>query len=227
MFRILTAVVLFCSIAVAQEKAAEPPAPTSESGSSAAQELEILKSVPPKYPLDAVEKGIYGQVLLRILVSETGEVENAEVVSGEDVLRQAAIDAVRQWQFKPYLEAGKPIKVKTTIPVNFNKAIRVEAESGSRFHLPANVTAGMLVHRVDPAYPSLAKANHRQGTVVFHALISKEGRVQSLTVVSGPKEFVPDASAAIKQWRYKPYLLMGEPVEVDTTIEVHFALRPY
>ena len=227
MLRILIALVLFCSVAVAQEKAAEPPALTSESGSSASRELEILKSVPPKYPLDAVEKGIYGQVLLRILVSETGEVENAEVVSGEDVLRQAALDAVRQWKFKPYVEAGKPIKVKTTIPVNFNKAVRVEVEPGRPAHLPASVTAGMLVHRVDPAYPSLAVASHRQGTVVFHALISKEGRIENLTLVSGPKEFVPDASAAIKQWRYKPYLLMGEPVEVETTIEVHFALSPY
>ncbi len=233
MFRILIALVLLCTLAIAQEKAAEPPAasanpaPSSGGSSSSSPEMEVLKSVPPKYPLAAVEKGIFGQVLLRILVTETGEVESAEVVSGEEVLRQPALDAVKQWKFKPYVEDGKPIKVKTTIPINFHKAVRVEAERGKLTYLPAGVTAGMLVHRVDPVYPSLAIANRRQGAVVFHALISKDGRVENLTVVSGPKEFVPEASAAVKQWRYKPYLLMGEPVEVETTIEIHFALSPY
>jgi len=59
---------------------------------------------------------------------------------------------------------------------------------------------------------------------VLCASISKEGRIEDLTVAAGPPELVPSSSKAVKKWRYKPYLLNGAPVEVETEIRVNYAL---
>jgi protein TonB len=60
---------------------------------------------------------------------------------------------------------------------------------------------------------------------VLHAKISKEGKIADLQVTSGPEALIPAAMKAVRQWQYKPYLIMGWPVEVDTEIQVNFALR--
>ncbi len=64
---------------------------------------------------------------------------------------------------------------------------------------------------------------HISGTVVLHAIIAKDGTIQELEFVSGPPMLVKSAMDAVKQWRYKPYLLNGDPVEVETTINVDFS----
>ncbi len=94
----------------------------------------------------------------------------------------------------------------------------------SRIRVSSGVTAGLLLKRVEPAYPPLAKTARVQGVVVLHAIISKTGTIEGLTLVSGPAMLAPAAIDAVKQWRYKPYLLNGEPIELDTTVEVHFNL---
>ena len=60
---------------------------------------------------------------------------------------------------------------------------------------------------------------------LLQATISKDGRISDLKVISGPKELAPAAVGAVQQWRYRPYFLMGEPVEVLTTVQVNFRLR--
>ena len=82
--------------------------------------------------------------------------------------------------------------------------------------------AGMLISRPDPVYPPIAKAAHVQGAVILHAMISKTGTIEDLKVVSGPQMLSGAAVDAVKRWKYKPYLLNGEPTEVDTTITVNF-----
>jgi protein TonB len=82
--------------------------------------------------------------------------------------------------------------------------------------------AGMLIVRPDPVYPPIAKAAHVQGAVILHAMISKTGTIEDLKVVSGPQMLSGAAVDAVKRWKYKPYLLNGEPTEVDTTITVNF-----
>jgi protein TonB len=86
------------------------------------------------------------------------------------------------------------------------------------------VQAASLVRKVEPIYPPIAKTAHISGTVVLHAIIGKDGSVQNLEYVSGPPLLMKNAMDAIKQWRYKPTMLNGEPVEVDTTISVVFSL---
>lgn len=86
------------------------------------------------------------------------------------------------------------------------------------------VSEGLLQKRVTPTYPAIAKQAHIQGAVVLQASIGKDGNVQNVRVVSGPAMLSPAAINAVKQWKYKPYFLNGQPVEVETTITVNFRL---
>ena len=93
-----------------------------------------------------------------------------------------------------------------------------------RIRIGGQVQAGHLIRRVEPSYPPIAKQAHISGTVILHAIIAKDGTVQELQLISGPPLLVRNAMDAIRQWRYQPYLLNGEPVEVETTISVIFTL---
>lgn len=84
----------------------------------------------------------------------------------------------------------------------------------------------MLLQRVEPSYPQLAKQIHREGQVELHAIISTDGTVRSLEVVSGDPLFVRSALDAVQQWRYRPTVLNGQPVEIDTYISVIYHLEP-
>ena len=93
-----------------------------------------------------------------------------------------------------------------------------------RVRVSAGVQQGLLIHKVTPNYPPLAKQARIQGTVILQALIGKDGSIQNLHVVSGHPMLTGSALDAVKQWRYKPYFLNGEPVEVETTVNVNFSL---
>jgi protein TonB len=88
-----------------------------------------------------------------------------------------------------------------------------------------NVQAARIVNRVQPVYPPLARQTRISGTVRLHAIISKDGTIQQLEVMSGHPLLQQAALDAVRQWRYQPTLLNGEPVEVDTTIDVIFSLN--
>jgi periplasmic protein TonB len=94
----------------------------------------------------------------------------------------------------------------------------------TRVRVSQGVTQGLLLRKINPAYPPLAKQARIAGAVVLQAEISKDGSIQNLHVISGHPMLVPSAIEAVKQWKYKPYILNGEPVEVETTITVNFTL---
>jgi protein TonB len=93
-----------------------------------------------------------------------------------------------------------------------------------RVRISQGVTKGLLVQKIEPQYPPLARAARVQGDVVLSAVIDTNGQITNLQLVSGHPMLVPAAIAAVKQWRYKPYLLNRQPVEVETTITVIFSL---
>ena len=93
-----------------------------------------------------------------------------------------------------------------------------------RIRISQGVTEGRLIQKIEPKYPPVALSARIQGQVLLAAVISKTGEIQNLMLVSGHPMLVPAAIAAVKQWRYRPYLLNGEPVEVETTITVNFQL---
>lgn len=94
-----------------------------------------------------------------------------------------------------------------------------------RVRISQGVTKGLVVHRVEPVYPTLARTARVQGEVILSAIIDTNGQITNLQLVSGHPMLVPAAFAAVREWRYKPYLLNGQPVEVETTITVIFTLQ--
>jgi periplasmic protein TonB len=93
-----------------------------------------------------------------------------------------------------------------------------------RVRVSQGVTQGLLIKKIQPAYPPLARQARIQGAVLLQAEISKEGTIENLRLISGHPMLAPAAIEAVKQWRYKPYILNGEPVEVETQITVNFTL---
>lgn len=83
---------------------------------------------------------------------------------------------------------------------------------------------GNLILRVQPDYPTIARQARVQGQVVLRAMISREGTIENLQVLSGHPMLVRAAVDAVRQWRYRPYVLNGEPVEVETEVKVNFIL---
>jgi TonB family protein len=231
---------------------AQSPAPTNPNSSaptpSAATPppdstvLVATKKIKPAYPPAAVPEKLQGQVIVRIVVDEDGDVENAEVISGNPVLADAAVDAAKQWKFKPFIKNGRPVKAAVKLPFDFappadtaptptdaggtaeKRGDAASAGAPTRVRVSSDVIQGLILHREYPVYPIAAKQAKVQGTVILKAIISKEGTIKELQVISGDPLLLQAAIDAVKPWRYRPYILNGEPVEIETQIEVQFAL---
>jgi len=93
-----------------------------------------------------------------------------------------------------------------------------------RVKVSAGVTSGLLIRKITPTYPPLAKQARIQGSVVLQAVIGKDGTIQNLRAVSGHPMLIQSAIDAVRQWKYKPYFLNGDAVEVDTQVTVNFTL---
>jgi len=96
-----------------------------------------------------------------------------------------------------------------------------------RVRVASGVTSGLLIKKVHPFYPEDARAAHLDGTVVLRAEISTNGDVTDLELLDGPIELAGSAVFAVRQWKYKPYLLNGKPVAVLTQVQVKYELFPY
>jgi len=203
--------------------------------------LEALNQAKAPYPEEALKSKLEDAVTVRVLISDTGEVDTAHSIGGNPKLADAALTAVKQWKFKTWRD-GKYVPVPAWADVEFDFKLPANlstpgdnppeisgivlkgGEAPKSVRVSQGVTTGLLIHKVDPIYPPVAKAARIQGTVVLSAMIGKDGTIQSLRAVSGPRELQEAAIGAVQQWRYRPYLLMGEPVQVNTTITVNFVL---
>ena len=101
---------------------------------------------------------------------------------------------------------------------------KVKIEAPRKMTISAGVAGGLLIQKTTPVYPQIAKQARVSGTVVIQATITKNGTVDNLRVVNGPTMLRQSALDAVKSWRYRPYLLDGEPVDVETTVSVTFSL---
>jgi protein TonB len=119
---------------------------------------------------------------------------------------------------------GAPGGVIGSVFGNATPAPAVKMATPKKIAISSGVATGLLIQQVRPTYPPIAKAARQSGTVVLQATISKEGTITNLRVISGNAMLQQNALEAVRQWRYRPYMLNGEPVEVDTTINVVFNL---
>lgn len=213
---------------------------------------QVLTRVDPVYPPIAQAAGVSGAVVLHAIIGADGLMKNLQVVSGPEMLRGAALDAVRQWTYRPYVLNGVPTPVDTVVNVFFpsggtgGSGLAGQPGGGPGYaggmmgsypsrtpsdppvpgvaRISGGVMAGQILTKVSPVYPAEAKARGISGAVVLRALISTAGTVEKLSVVSGPEELRESAVDAVSQWTYKPYLLNGEPTAVDTSITVNYNL---
>lgn len=225
---------------------------------SAGVESGLLQSkVDPVYPPLARQASIQGVVTLHVIISREGDVENIQLVSGHPMLAPAAIEAVKQWKYKPFLLNGEPVIVETQVMVNFVLSAKPPASNVAgdqpseapplnsgpvggiisshpgptradgvprRVRISSGVAQALLRTKVQPQYPDEAKDAHIQGVVLLQVGIDQEGNVDKVQLISGHQLLAPAAKQAVRQWKYKPYLLNGEPVYVDTQVQVNFTL---
>jgi TonB family protein len=119
--------------------------------------------------------------------------------------------------------AGYPFQRTKTQP-SPDESGDAEGATKERVKVAGNVERATLIHQEVPVYPPDAKAHGVRGTVVLHAVIAKDGSISDLDVNEGVCSLSLSAMEAVKKWRYRPTLLNGDPVEVDTTISVVFTL---
>jgi protein TonB len=106
-------------------------------------------------------------------------------------------------------------------PTTTGPRVVIAAKPGP-LNISRGVSAGMLLQPIQPVYPAIAKAARQEGTVIIHAIISREGRIESASVVSGPGLLTGAALDAVRNAHYRPYRLNGEPTEVETTFSINF-----
>lgn len=240
MVRVLPTVLLFlvglASISLCQEPSEIPIEVTSDSIRNV-----LIRKVPPVYPPLARQARIQGTVILNVIITKSGEIGDVRLVSGHPLLAPAAIQAVKQWRYKPYKVNGHPVEVATNLRINFSLA-GMPAANGVAGDIPGGlgdlqgstqpghvrvsreVMQAFVVSKVPPEYPAHAKEQHIEGPVLLQVSIDKEGNVANLQLISGHPLLAPAAIDAVKQWKYRPYLLNGEPIEVETQVLVNFTL---
>ena len=171
---------------------------------------------------------LHGTVVLRAVIGKRGAVESLQMVSGHSMLVPAAFDAVRQWRYRHYEVNGIPVRVETTVRVEFGEVGEAEAEASAPKAESISVTGedmrDRLVHRVAPVYPPLARQARIQGTVILRIVINQLGEVGDVQLVSGHPMLAPAAVEAVRKWRYMRCESDGKTVEIQTEVRVVFRL---
>jgi TonB family protein len=191
---------------------------------------ELLREPMIPYSMEAIEERVEGRVVLELSVDENGRVYDAMVISGPQQLRRDALMSALRWQYSK--EMSLPTKLAVTIRFELPRAGTQVPQSESlssgpppkRIRVGSAVQHSRLVRQVPPQYPALARQARIQGTVQLKVSINPQGAVELIEVVGGHPLLIPAAIEAVRQWEYKPVLLNGAPVDVETTVDVAFAL---
>ncbi|MCI0470857.1 MAG: energy transducer TonB [Candidatus Aminicenantes bacterium] len=189
---------------------------------------KLINMVKPVYPEKALKGQLEGKVLLEVATDSAGNVADLTIAKGHHpLLNDAAVAAVKQWKYEPWLVNGKPMPVKFTVVINFSlndekkkEQVKIEAplDAASLKDKPK------LMKKVDPVYPAEAKKKNLSGKVVLEGVIDKQGDVADITQATGHPILIQAAMEALKQWKYEPFFKDGKPKEVKFTVELNFKL---
>jgi len=181
----------------------------------------LIKSPSPKYPEAAIKAGIQGKVVINATTDVRGRVVDTEVIDGPQALREAAQEAIKQWQYEPYYLDGVAKAVKFTVIVKFN------LDKKKKDQKPISLSTDQkpkLIKSPNPKYPEKALKAGIQGSVVIEATTDTKGHVVQAKVIEGHPMLNMAALEAVKQWQYDVYYLEGEPTPVTFTVVMKFNL---
>jgi len=207
-----------------QEPAANSPTATA-SGQSVTPPVETPSAKPNSHPRVSfpAKETVHPQEAPAIATTERAVLPalQVEVVAGD---KHRTVQPGNN-SIKVDLQPGSP--TTDTLPGDAEVATSSPAvDASERVRMSADATQ-LVAHQVPPNYPLLAKKMKVQGAVVLLALIGKEGTIQNLHVLSGDAILSSAAREAVKQWRFKPYLQAGQPVETQARITVNFTISTY
>jgi TonB family protein len=161
-------------------------------------------------------------------------------VSGIPALGQAAVDAMKDWKFKPFIRNGNPVEASSNILFDFvfcdtvpepSNLLSSGAPNGATskgikvVRLSQNAAKQLILKKVEPVYPPLAKLGRVQGKVLIFAVIGKDGTMQYLKLIGGHPLLTQASLEAVKQWRYRPFTIDGEAIEAQTVITIDFTFN--
>ncbi len=209
---------ILCLALSSAQEAAQPV----EISSQEAGEL-IVHKVAPVYPPLARQARIQGTVTLKATIDKSGAVHTIQLISGHPMLAPAAIEAVHQWQYKPYTLNGQPVEVETNVLVNFRLAgnppnATANGDAG-RVRVSEAVMRPLRIQQVDAEYPADVRA---EGIVNLDVFLNQSGDVENIKAISGHPMLIPPSIEAVKHWRYRPYTLNGSAVPVVTPVQLAF-----
>ena len=196
-----------------------------------------VKQGAPWYPSDLRKKGIQGTVILGFIVNKEGRVANIKVLSSDhELFAEPAVDAVKYWRFEPAEMNGKPVACRVRIPIPFkirNSKILEDTNNGqpieseeSVYELNSVTKPPKPVKQSAPKYPQDLRKKGIQGTVTLRFIVSKDGKVVNVTVLSSDHElFEEPAVDAVKKWRFEPAEKNGKPVACRVRIPIPFKIR--
>ncbi len=185
----------------------------------------ILTKTQPVYPDIARAAHVSGAVVLHAIISPVGEVVNLQVISGPEMLRASALEAVRNWTYQPYLLNGEPTAVETTITVNysFGEDPNTAQNADAPKQIGGSVSAPVVLYTANPEYTNEARQAKLSGAVLVRLEVDSAGMPTNVRVVRGiGKGLDEKAVEAVEQYRFKPAMEDGRPVTVEMNIEVNF-----
>jgi TonB family protein len=177
--------------------------------------------VNPIYPEEARRARISGIVILETTIDHNGVVKDVRVLKPLPFgLSQAAVDAVKQWSFKPGTKNGEAVDVISNLTINF----KLDSDDAP-LRVGGDVRAPVVVQKVEPSYTEEARKAQINGIVIIEAIIGRDGVVKDAHVIK-PLPFGLDQAAvdAVKQWKFEPGTLDGKAVDVIFNLTVNFRL---
>jgi TonB family protein len=207
----------------------------------------LIHQVDPKYPKEARKANLQGQIVLRATIGSDGKVSNVSIASGDLVLAEEAVDAVRKWKFTPYTQNGTPVGVLQSLTFNFVAGTKVAelkplspatfeaaqsstirkgvSSSESVFRVGHGVTPPKAIYAPDPGYDEKARKAKYQGTCVLSLVVGSDGQPRDIRVERAiGKGLDAKAVEAVSKWKFQPATKDGEPVATLINVEVTFHL---
>jgi L-ribulose-5-phosphate 3-epimerase len=178
---------------------------------------KLIKTVPPKYPLNARKMGIEGTVIVEAVTNADGRVISTKILKGVAALNKSASDAVKKWLYEPLVLDGRRRPIVFTVTMNFSVSGRSKK---------AEIEEPKLRRQITPVYPEEAIRAGLEGTVVLAVTIGDQGLVSEVKVLESVPGLDQAAIDAVKEWQYTGAWIGGEPVHYTTTVSVKFFLNP-